>query len=125
MVFDGDIANNNNYKSFEYKTKLLWNRAEDDANKILRNATISVPLKYLNKFWRSPEMPLIYFKFKWTKHYALSATVAENANGNPNSIIFTIKDTKLYVPVVNLLGKDNQKLSRILRKGFERSVYWN
>ena len=52
MVFDGDIANNNNYKSFEYKTKLLWNRAEDDANKILRNATISLPLKYLNKFWK-------------------------------------------------------------------------
>ena len=40
-------------------------------------------------------------------------------------VIFTIKDTKLYVPVVTLSGKDNQKLSKLLSKGFERSVYWN
>ena len=31
----------------------------------------------------------------------------------------------LYVPVINLSTKDNQKLSKLLRKGFERSVYWN
>ena len=47
-----------------------------------------------------------------------------NDNGNAN-IIFTIKDTKLYVPVVTLSARDNQKLSKHLSKGFERSVYWN
>ena len=26
----------------------------------------------------------------------------DNTNGNPNNIIFTVKDTKLYVPVVTL-----------------------
>ena len=31
----------------------------------------------------------------------------------------------LYVPAMNLSTKDNQKLSKLLRKGFERSVYWN
>ena len=31
----------------------------------------------------------------------------------------------LYVPVINLSTKDNQKLSKLLRKGFERSVYSN
>ena len=41
------------------------------------------------------------------------------------NIIFTIKDTKLYVPVVTLSVKDTQKLLKHLSKGFERSVYWN
>ena len=36
-----------------------------------------------------------------------------------------IKDTKSYVPVVMLPAKDNQILSKVLSKGFERSVYWN
>ena len=39
--------------------------------------------------------------------------------------IFTNKDTKLYVPVVTLSSRDNQKLSKIISKSFERSVYWN
>ena len=40
-------------------------------------------------------------------------------------LIFTINDTKLHVPVVTLSPRDNQKLSKLLSKGFERSVYWN
>ena len=46
-------------------------------------------------------------------------------NSNFNNIVFTIKDTKLYVPAVTLSGKDNKKLSKLLSKEFERSVYWN
>ena len=49
----------------------------------------------------------------------------DNANANSNNVIFTIKDIKLYVPVVTLSANDNQKLSKLLSKGFERSVYWN
>ena len=37
----------------------------------------------------------------------------------------TIKDRKLYVPAVALSAKDNEKLSKLLSKGFEGSVYWN
>ena len=48
-----------------------------------------------------------------------------NEDANANNIIFTIKDTKLYVPAVTLSTKDNQKLLKLLSKGFERSVYWN
>ena len=44
---------------------------------------------------------------------------------NANDIVFTIKDTKLYVPVVTLSARDNQKLSKLLSKGFEKSVYCN
>ena len=48
-----------------------------------------------------------------------------NDNDKGNNIIFTIKDTKLYVPIVTLSARDNEKLSKLLSKGFERSVYWN
>ena len=44
---------------------------------------------------------------------------------NSNNIIFTIKDTKLYVFVVTLSARDNLKLSKLLSKRFERSVNWN
>ena len=39
--------------------------------------------------------------------------------------IFTIKDIKLYVPVVTISEKDSFKLSKLHSKGFERSVHWN
>ena len=46
-----------------------------------------------------------------------------NEDANANNIISTIKDIKLYVPVVTLSARDNQKLSKRLSKGFEKSVY--
>ena len=75
-------------------------------------------------------MPLINCKVKLklnlTKCCVLSAAGADNVNDNSvSNIILTIKDTNLYVPVVTLSARDNQKLSNRLSKGFERSVYWN
>ena len=74
-------------------------------------------------------MLLINFKNKlklnWTNHCLLSVAGADNDDNNLNNAIFTIKDTKLYVPLVSLSAKDNQKLSKLLSNGFERSVYWN
>ena len=57
----------------------------------------------------------------------MCATGVDNVNGNANdnNIIFNIRNTKLYVPVVTLSARDNQKLSKLFSKGFERSVYWN
>ena len=68
----------------------------------------------------------VKLKLRWTKHCVLSVLVNENNNANvdSNNTIFAIKDTKLYVPVVSLSAKDNQKLSKLLSKGFERLVYW-
>ena len=40
-------------------------------------------------------------------------------------IILFLQDTKLYVHVVTLSVRDNQKLSKLLSKGFQRSAYWN
>ena len=38
---------------------------------------------------------------------------------------FKITNTKLYVPIVTLLSKDNVKLVKLLESGFNRPVYWN
>ena len=77
-------------------------------------------------------MPLfncgVELKLRWTKYCVLSVAGTENninEDDNVNNIIFTIKDTKLYVPVITLSVRDNQKLSKLLSKGFERSAYWN
>ena len=52
-------------------------------------------------------------------------SAADNNDANSNNIIFTIKDIKLYVPVIALSAKKPQKLSNIFSKEFERPVYWN
>ena len=59
------------------------------------------------------------------KVLCLAAAENDNTDVSPNNIIFTIKDPKLYVPVVFLSTKDKQKLSKLLNKGYEKSVYWN
>ena len=55
----------------------------------------------------------------------MSAGGVGNNDANSNGIIFTIKYTKWFLPVVTLLAKYNKKLSKLLGKRFERSVYWN
>ena len=74
-------------------------------------------------------MPLINckveLKLKWTKYCVLSVAGNENDinnNDNANNFIFTMKDTKLYVLVVTLSARNNQKLSQLISKGVERSV---
>ena len=75
----------------------------------------------MSKFWKSLEIPLINCKvelsLKWNENCILSSA--------GTAATFTITDTKLYVPVVTLKIEDNAKLSELLSKGFERSVYWN
>ena len=51
-------------------------------------------------------MPLINckieLKLKWIKCCVLSKAGADSNDANSNNIIFTIKDTKLFVPVIPL-----------------------
>ena len=55
----------------------------------------------------------------------LSKAGAHNDNINSNNISFTIKDSKVCVPVVTLSAKENQKLSKPFSKEFKRSLYCN
>ena len=92
-TFNADIANNNIFKSFSYKIKLLKNTVADGNNSILKNAAIVVPFKYVSNFWPSLEMPLIKcnveLKSRWTKHCVLAAAGVENDNAGSNNNIFT------------------------------------
>ena len=67
-------------------------------------------------------MPLINckteLKLKWTKYYVLSPASVGKTNANPNNFIFSIKDTKLYVPAVTLSARVNQK-AKLLSKGLK------
>ena len=70
----------------------------------------------------------VELKHKWTKYCVLSASGNDNEtydDANANRVNFTIKDTQLFVPVVTLSARDNQKVSKLHGKAFERSVYWN
>ena len=102
----------NNSSSFKYKSSFITDK---------NGVKIAVPQKYLSTFWRSLEMPLINWKvelsLKWYENCILSS------GGTAET--FAVADTKLYVPVVTLKTEDNVKLSKLLSKGFKRSVYWN
>ena len=131
---DGNIASvNNNSTSFKYQSELIkkqvnpvnvgQGRDPDVANvhRAWKNVKILVPLKYMSNFFRALELPLIntklYTELNWTKH-----SVIRNVNG---ATTFQITKAELYVPVVTLNTENNNKLAKLLRDSFERSVIWN
>ena len=48
-----------------------------------------------------------------------------NSPANAGSATFKKTDAKLYVLIVTLSTEDNAKLTKQLREGFKRPVYWN
>ena len=119
---DNAIANLmvNNSSSFKYKVNLLGNpEVADNITKL--SVKVVVPLKYLNNFFRSLEMPLINCKIElnltWKKECVLS--------NQAGPAVFIINDTKMYVPVVTLSKEDNKDFIEQQNKGFQRSIYWN
>ena len=68
-----------------------------------------VLLKYQSNTWRTLEIPLIYCKItlnsNWSENYIIVAT-----NIADQDIIFSITDTKRYVPLITLSTQDNAKL---------------
>ena len=66
-------------------------------------------------------MPLINFKVELSLTWDPNCVLCTSA-GAPT---FTITDAKLYVAIVTLSTEDNAKLSKGLREGFKKPVYWN
>ena len=112
--------NVNNSSFFKYKVNLLGNAVPTNLI-VKRNLKVVVPLKYLSKFFRSLEMPLINCKIKlnltWKKECVLSNQAGE--------AVVIINDTKLYIPFVTLSKEDNKDFIEQQNKGFQRSIYWN
>ena len=99
------FGRNNLTNSFNFKVKFTG-QTENNGTK---DVEIIVPLKHLSNFWRTLEMPLINCEVNliltWSSTCVLIATNIPNQNAT-----FTITDTKLYVPVVNLSTQENTKI---------------
>ena len=122
----------NNSTSFKYKASLLGKATDaDDNDRSLKNAKKIVPLRYLNNFFRSLELPLIkckiHLELNWNNNCIIygADTYAGGDNANDRKATFQITSTKLYVPIFTLSTKDNVNLTKQLNEGFKRSVYWN
>ena len=104
-----------------YKSKLI--KGTDDNN--VNNVKLVVPLKYVSKFFRLLELPLVSCKIdlELTSHKDCMISSANDAAGQVAS--FMITNTKLYVPVVTLSIKDNTNLTKQLNEGFKRTIYFN
>ena len=115
-----DDPNDNlaNSESFKSKVKITGKTPNNGNTK---DVEIIVPLKYLSNFWRTPEMPLINREVNliltWSKGCVITNSTGEGK--------FTITETKLYVPVVTLSTKDNEKLLQQLKSGFKKTISWN
>ena len=56
----------------------------------------------------------------WPANSVIVSTAVANQGA-----IFSITDTNLYVPVVTLSVKDNEKLLEKLKSSFKRTANWN
>ena len=105
-----------NSESFKSKVKITGKTPNNGNTK---DVEIMVPLKHLSNFWRTLEMPLINFEVN------LILTWSKDCSNSPGKGKFAITETKLYVPVVALSTKDNEKLLQQLKSGFKKTISWN
>ena len=108
-------------------------------NNLTKNdVKVVVPLKHLSNFCRSLNILLINYEVEliltWFKNCVLIDKLTREASynadpnvyeiDNPENVIFEIKDTKLYVPVVILSKEYDIKLLEQLKSGFKRTIKW-
>ena len=74
----------------------------------------------------------VNLKPKRTSYFILLTSVADNVNDDVddnacgNSVVFTVKDVRFYVPVLTLsVKKTMKKISKLVSKEFDGSVYCN
>ena len=132
-----------NCESFKYKTSIQVNTynvgvGEEgyDANKVGKIETeVVIPLKHLNNFWNSLNIPLINCEVEliliWCKKCVLADMTRRNGQGDdpavvpPRGLAFKITDTKLYVPVVTLSQENDIKLLEKLKSESKRTIKRN
>ena len=112
-----DDPNDNvaNSESFKSKAKITGKTPNNGNTKVIQ---IIVPLKYLSNFWKTLEMGLINCEVNliliWSKDCVFTNSTGEGK--------FAITETKLYVSVVTLSTKDNEKLLQQLKSGFKKQL---
>ena len=142
-----------NLKALKYKNKIIGNTNNvnstilnpagnariDKPNYVKNNSgkksiELAIALKYLGKFWRGLNMPLIScevsLELKWNKKCVITSIQwelnldGENTESSTDAAL-AIKDCKLYIPVVTLSKDDEIKLLTNLKSGFTREIIWN
>ena len=91
------IGDDNATDSFNFKTKIT---GQTNNNGII-NVEIMVPLKYLNNFWKTLEMPLINCEVELILNCSADCVIIYTNVDNQVST-FTITETNLYVLVLTL-----------------------
>ena len=113
-----DEAKDNLADSESFKSKIkITGKTPNYGNE--KDVEIMVPLKYLSNFWRTLGMPLINCEVSLFLTWSPTCVIT-NSTGQGK---FKITDTNLYVPVVTLSTKDNEKLLQQLGFGFKRVIY--
>ena len=69
-------------------------------------------------------MPLINCEINFILTCSANCFIID-APGNNHVPIFTMTDSKLYVPVVTLSTQDNAKILQQLKSDFKRAINWN
>ena len=116
-----DFNGANATDSFNFKTKIT---SQTGDNGRMDNVEIMVPLKYLSNFCRTIEMPLINYEVELILTWSANCVIIYTDVADQN-LIFTIRETNLYVPVVTLSTQNNAKLLPQLKSGFKRTISWN
>ena len=126
-----------NSESFDYKTSITGELIGASREK---DAKIAVPLKYLGNFWRNLDMPLINSEVSLILSWSLDCVLTSKAKrdaldlqktpqtveiNNPTDATLNITNCKLYVPVVTLSAKEDNKLLEQLKSVFKRTIKWN
>ena len=124
-----------NSKSFDYKTKITESLGVGELEK--DNITIAIPLKHLGNFWKNLDIRLtnceITLKLTWYNKCILVGRAYRAAAGppvvaaveSPTNATFRVTSCRLYVPVVTLPTKNDNKLLDKLKSGFRRTIKWN
>ena len=116
-----DFNGANATDSFNSKAKIT---GQTDNDGEIDSFEIMIPLKYVSNFWRTLEMPLINCEVDLILNWSANCVIVYTNIANQNAI-FTITETKLYVPVVTLSVQDDAKLLTQLKSGFKRKIDWN
>ena len=98
---------------------------------------LAIPLKYLGKFWRALNIPLIScevsLELKWNKNCVITSLERRQVDAGPPIVrdnaptgsTLAIDKYKLYIPVVTLSKDDEIKLLSNLKSEFKREIIWN
>ena len=98
---------------------------------------LAIPLKYLGKFWRALNIPLIScevsLELKWNKNCVITSLERRQVDAGPPIVrdkpptgsTLAIDKYKLYIPVVTLSKDDEIKLLTNLISEFKREIIWN